>query len=77
MTSASQALGSIPFNLAVAIREYMTAARCPPRSDPANSHDFLPRATPRSDLSAALFVRQMRPSSRNRVKPGQWFGDSR
>jgi hypothetical protein len=25
----------------------MVAARCPPRSDPQNSHDFLPRAIPR------------------------------
>lgn len=45
--------------------------------EPAKSQDFRPRATPRSDLSAALFVRQIRPSSRNRVKAGQWLGDSR
>ena len=33
---------------------YMRAARSAPRSDPANSHDFLPRAKPRSARSAAL-----------------------
>ncbi len=47
------------------------------RSDPAKSHDYLPRATPRSDLSAALLVRQMRPPLRNEVTPDQCFGDSR
>src|SRR5690606_33988584 len=77
MTSASHACGSMSFRFAVPIREYMKAARCPPRSDPAKSQDFLPRATPRRDLSAALLVRQTRPSSRNRVKLDQWFGDSR
>ena len=30
------------------------AARSPPRSDPQNSHDFRPSATPRSPRSAAL-----------------------
>ena len=45
-TSASQACGSTPFILAVTMRLYMAAARCPPRSDPQNSHDFLPRAMP-------------------------------
>src|SRR3954453_14634386 len=47
-TSASQACGSTSFNLAVPIRLYIAAPRCPPRSEPANSHDFLPRATRRS-----------------------------
>ena len=77
MTSASQACGSMSFSLAVPISVYMAAARCPPRSDPAKSHDFLPRATPRRDRSAALLLRQTRPSPRNRVKPGQWLGESR
>src|SRR6202040_2240272 len=63
MTSASQACGSTLFNLAVTIRLYITAARWPPRSEPANNHDFLPRAIPRSARSAALFERQIRPSS--------------
>jgi hypothetical protein len=36
-------------------------ARSPPRSDRANSHDFRPRAIPRSSRSAALLLRQMRP----------------
>jgi hypothetical protein len=33
--------------LAVWISVNMTAARSPPRSDPANSHDLLPSAIPR------------------------------
>src|SRR5690606_16295207 len=70
-TSASQACGSTSFILAVTIREYMKAARSPPRGDPAKSHAFLPRAIPRRARSAALFVRQMRPSSRKRVKASQ------
>ena len=45
----------------------------PPRSEPAKSHDFLPRAMPRRPRSAALFDRQTRPSSRKRVKAGQRF----
>jgi hypothetical protein len=40
------------------------AARSPPRSLPANSQAFLPRATPRSARSAALLVRQTRPALR-------------
>src|SRR5689334_2594218 len=68
MTSGSQACGWPLFNLAVTIRLYITAARWPPRSEPANNHDFLPRAIPRSARSAALFERQIRPSSRKRVK---------
>ena len=64
-------LRSTLFNLAVTIRLYIAAARCPPRSEPANSHDFLPRAIPRKARSAALFERQMQPSSRKRVKAGQ------
>jgi len=36
----------------VTIRLYITAALSPPRSDPQNNQDFLPRAMPRS---AALF----------------------
>ena len=67
----------MPFSFAVPIREYMAAARCPPRSDPAKSHDFLPSATLRSDLSAVLLVRQMQPSLRNEVNPDQWLGDSK
>ena len=69
-TSASQACGSMSLSLAVTIRLYMAAARMPPRSEPAKSHDFLPNAIPRSARSAALFVRQMRPSSRKRVNAG-------
>jgi hypothetical protein len=47
-TSASQARGSTSFSFAVTISEYIAAARSPPASDPANSHDFLPRAIPRN-----------------------------
>src|SRR4051812_22071715 len=43
----------------------MTAARSPPRSEPANSHALRPSAIPRSARSAALLVRQIRPSRRN------------
>jgi hypothetical protein len=43
-TSASQARGSTLFSLAVTISEYMAAARSPPRSLPAKSHAFRPRA---------------------------------
>ena len=53
----------------------MAAARCPPRSEPQNSHDFLPKAIPLSARSAALFERQARPSSRNRVKGVPAFED--
>ena len=49
----------------------MKAARSAPRSDPAKSHDFLPSAKPRNARSAALFVRQILPSSRNDVNPSQ------
>src|SRR5690606_32543149 len=51
-TAASQACGSTSLSFAVPIRVYMTAARSAPRSDPAKSHDFLPRARPRSARSA-------------------------
>src|SRR6516164_972203 len=44
----------------------MIAARSPPRSEPANNQDFRPRAIPRSSRSAALLLRQMRPSSSRR-----------
>lgn len=67
-TSPSQACGSTLLSLAVPISVYMNAARSPPRSEPANSHAFLPSAMPRRARSAALLVRQMRPSVRNRVK---------
>jgi len=72
-TSASQACGSMSLSLAVAIRVYIAAARSPPRSEPANNQARRPRAIPLNARSAALFERQMRPSSRNRVKAGQRF----
>ena len=70
-TSASQACGSTPFSLALLISVYMKAALSPPHWEPAKSHASRPRAAARSPRSAALFVRQLRPSSRNRVKLGQ------
>jgi hypothetical protein len=71
--SASQAWGSTSFILAVTIRLYMNAARSPPRSEPANSHDLRPSAMPRRARSAALFERQMRPSVKKRLKDAQRF----
>jgi hypothetical protein len=56
-------------SLAFTINVAMNPARSAPRSDPANSYDFLPSAKRLSARSAALFVRQIRPSSRNDVKP--------
>ena len=41
-TPASQACGSTSFNLAVPIRVYITAARSPPRSEPANTGSTIP-----------------------------------
>ena len=67
-TSASQARGSMSLSLAVIMSEYIAAARSPPRSLPANNQALRPSATPRKPRSAALFVRQIRPSSRKRVK---------
>jgi hypothetical protein len=67
-TSASHAWGPTPLSFAAWISVSMTAARSPPRSDPENSQDLRPRAIPRSLRSAALLLRQMRPSSRKRVK---------
>ena len=58
-------------HFAVTMRVFMSAAGSPPRSDPAKSHDFRPSATPRRARSAALFVRQIRPSLRNAVKAWQ------
>jgi hypothetical protein len=58
-TSASQACGSMSFIFAVTIRLYITAARLPPRSEPQNSHDFRPKAIPRTPRSAALLKGMM------------------
>lgn len=70
-TSASHACGSMSFIFAVTIKEYMKAALSPPRSEPAKSQDLLPSAIPRSARSAALLVRQIRPSFRKSVKASQ------
>jgi hypothetical protein len=40
-----------------------------PTSEPANTHDVLPSAIPRSARSAALFDRQIRRSARKRIRP--------
>ena len=42
----------------------MMAARCPPRSEPQNSQALRPSGMQRSARSAALLMRQMRPSSK-------------
>jgi hypothetical protein len=55
-TSASQACGPMPLSLAVAMRVYIAAARSPPRSEPANSHDRRPSAMPRNGRPAARLV---------------------
>src|SRR5438477_408175 len=70
-TSASQACGSMPLSFAVTIRVYIAAARSPPRSEPANSHDRRPSAMPRSARSAAVSRGQMQPASRKRAKATQ------
>jgi hypothetical protein len=41
---ASQRAGSSPLSSAIANRLWMAAARRPARSEPANSHFFLPMA---------------------------------
>jgi hypothetical protein len=51
----------------------MTAARCPPLSEPQKVQLRRPTAMPRMDRSAALFDRQMRPSSTKRVNAAQWL----
>lgn len=62
---------SMSLSLAVMISVAMKAARSAPRSEPAKSHDLRPRAKPNSARSAALFVRQIRPSLRKAVNPSQ------
>jgi hypothetical protein len=64
-------LGSMSLSFAVTISPYSSAARSPPRSEPAKSQALRPRARPRNARSAALLVRQMRPSSRKRVNEAQ------
>lgn len=76
-TSASHACGSMSLSFAVVISVAMKAARSAPRSDPAKSRDFLPSAKPLSARSAALFVREILPSSGNDVKPSQHLSFSR
>ena len=71
--SASQSWGSTSLSFTVPTRVYITAARSPARSEPANSQDLRPRQILRSARSAASFVRQMRPSSRKRAKPTRRF----
>lgn len=66
-TSASEAEGSASFIFTPTDREYMKAARSPSHSAPAKRQNFRPWATPRSARSAALFARQIPPSSRKRV----------
>src|SRR5215213_9167810 len=72
-TSASQARGSTPFSLAVMMREYMAAARSPPRSLPANSHDFRthpPRGAYRAWVNPAFDLIPTREET-DLLQPGQ------
>src|SRR5258708_20682581 len=48
--SASQACGSTSLSFVVVMRVATTAARSAPRSEPAKSHDFRPRAKNLTDL---------------------------
>jgi hypothetical protein len=48
----------------------MKAARPPPRSEPAESHEVRPGATPRGARSAAVFARRIRPSPRGKADRG-------
>jgi hypothetical protein len=68
--SVSQGCGSRSLSFAEAIRPYMKAALSPPRSEPAKSQAFLPKAMPRRARSAALLVRQTRPSARSNTVSG-------
>ena len=54
-TAASQARVSTSFSFAETTSQYIAAARSPPRSKPANSRAFLPRAVPRSARCDRLF----------------------
>ena len=69
------AWGSTSLSLAAPMRVYIAAARLPPRSEPANKHDFRPRAIPLSALSVASFERQMRPPPRRQVERRRWLVD--
>ena len=55
-TAASQARVSTSFSFAETTSQYIAAARSPPRSKPANSRAFLPRAVPRSAVVIDYFV---------------------
>ena len=59
--SASQACGSTSLSQTVPMSVYITAARKPRRSEPADNQLRLPGAIPRRALSTALLVRQMAP----------------
>jgi hypothetical protein len=52
--SLSQAKGSMPFNCAVASKDWIAAARCPARSEPVNIQFFLPIAIGRMMFSTGL-----------------------
>lgn len=43
------------FIFAVTIRLYVAAARCPPRSEPANSHDFLQGQYPKGAFGSIVW----------------------
>jgi len=67
------ACGSTPLSLQVSISEASPAQFSPPSSLPANRLFFLDSAIGRMVRSTQLVSRSMRPSSRNRSRPSQWF----
>ena len=72
-TPAPNFHGSTSFSLAVAMREQTVAQRTPPPSEPANRWFFRPSATGRIARSTGLLSSSIRPSSRKRMSPSQWF----
>jgi hypothetical protein len=86
-TSASQACGSPSLSLQIEINVSMTAARSPPRSEPANNHD-LRLCTPLHKRKAWLFAGSDRGAERaavmntlimtarlNDIDPKAWLAD--
>ena len=71
--SASQACGFTALSLQVSISEAMIAQLAPPSSLPAKSAFFLFNASGRMERSTVLVSISMRPSSRKRLEPSQWF----
>src|SRR5271167_1229268 len=71
--SVKYACGLTPFNLQVSISDARQAQFSAPSSLPANKLFFLDNATGRMARSTLLLSSSIRPSSRNRSSPSQWF----